>query len=134
MVKFRINFIAAVSALLLFSTCKKTIKPEVLYGKWNYIKVENLSSNPPDSVKRYELDADEAHIVFSKNDSLHIWWARRVLSKGTFKIEGDNIKFKEILPDGKTREFPFFVSEMTDKKIIFATGGEDGSTVTAVKQ
>jgi hypothetical protein len=38
------------------------------------------------------------------------------------------------MPDGKKREFPFVVSKLTDKEIIFETTGKDGSRVTAVKE
>jgi hypothetical protein len=45
-----------------------------------------------------------------------------------------NIRIKENLPAGTTRAFPFWVSELTDKEIVFATLGQDGSKVTAVKE
>jgi hypothetical protein len=131
--KYRL-FITLLVIGLDFAACKSPMKPESLYGKWKYVKVENPNSHPPDSVHRYELEAEEAHIQFFKGDSLQIWWGRRVLSHGTFKIVGDDIRFKEILADGKTRDFPFWVSQLTNKDLVFETKGEDGSRVTAVRE
>lgn len=128
------NLITGVIALALFASCQSNIKKDALYGKWKYIKVENPNSHPPDSVKSSELEMEQPYIQFSKKDSLMIWWGGKVLSHGTFRLDGSNIRFKEILAGGKTREFPFWVSKLTDKDLIFETSGEDGSKVTAVKE
>jgi hypothetical protein len=132
MIKY--NLLTALLALLIFSSCQTAIKPEALYGKWKYIKVENPNSHPVDSVSSTELATEAPYIQFSKNDSLVIWWGGKVLSHGTFQLDGSNIRVKEILADGKTREFPFYVSKLTEKDLIFSTSGEDGSKVTAVKE
>jgi len=49
-------------------------------------------------------------------------------------LDGMNIRYTEILPGGKTRTFPFFVSKITDKDLIFETLGEEGTMVTAMKE
>jgi hypothetical protein len=116
-----------------FASCKKQLTPQALYGKWNYIKVENPNSHPPDSVKHADIVAASPYILFTK-DSLIMWWGGKELSHGTFKVAGDSIVMKEILHGDTTREFAFYVSELTDKEIIFSTRGEDGSEVTAVKR
>lgn len=116
-----------------FVSCKKALTSEALYGRWNYIKVENPNSHPPDSVKHRDLVAASPYIMFTK-DSLLIWWGGKELSHGTFKTAGDSIVMNELLQDKTTRKFAFHVSELTDKEIIFSTRGEDGSEVTAVKQ
>jgi hypothetical protein len=120
--------------LCLFISCKQKIELKAgdLYGKWKYVRVENPNSNPPDSVKNDELQVQKPYILFSK-DSLQIWWGGGLLSHGSYKITGDSIQFKEILADGKTREFPFMVSKIDDKNLVFATSGVDGALVTAVK-
>jgi hypothetical protein len=125
---------AGAFALLLFVSCHSAIKPEAIYGKWKYVKVENPNSHPPDSVSSTELAQNSPYIQFSKNDSLLIYWGGKVLSHGTFRLDGSNIHFKEILADGKTREFPFWVSKLTDNDLVFETTGEDGSKVTALKE
>ncbi len=131
----RTNFLIIAVGFLLFSSCRPApIKRGALLGKWKYLKVENPNSNPPDSVSSTELEIEAPYIKFSQNDSMMIWWGGRVLSHGTFRLDGNNIRVKEILEGGKTREFPFYVSKLTDKDLVFETMGDDGSKVTAVKQ
>ena len=115
------------------TACKKPLAPEALYGRWNYVKVENPNSHPPDSVKHAELVAASPYILFTK-DSLIMWWGGKELSHGTFTVAGDSIQMNEILQDKTTRKFAFYVDKLTDKEIIFSTRGTDGSQVTAVKQ
>jgi|SRR6185312_6271920 len=120
--------------LLLFASCGPGVKPENLYGKWKYIKVENPNASPPDSVSSEDLAAQAPSIQFSKNNDLVINWGGRVLSHGKFRTEGQNIQYTETLADGKTRTFPFWVSKLTDKYLVFETKGADGSRVTAVRE
>ncbi|SDS38730.1 hypothetical protein SAMN05216490_1064 [Mucilaginibacter mallensis] len=124
----------AVILLLLIAACKPAVKPENLYGTWKYIKVENPNETPPDSVSKSTLQEESPSIRFSKGDSLTIVWGGKILSHGTFVLDGMNIRYTEILPGGKTRTFPFYVSEITDKELIFETLGEEGTRVTAVKE
>jgi len=56
--------------LLLFASCGPGVKPENLYGKWKYIKVENPNANPPDSVSSADLAAEAPSIQFSRNNEL----------------------------------------------------------------
>ena len=49
-------------------------------------------------------------------------------------IDGNNILVKEILEGGKTREFPFIVSKLDDKNLIFETKGDESARVTTVKE
>ncbi len=133
MIKGRL-FIALSLIGVILTACSSPIKPENLYGKWKYIKVTNPNRIPTDSVTSAELQIQAPYIQFTKNDSLIIYWGGKVLSHGTFKLDGSNIRYKEILADGKTRAFPFWVSKLTEKDLIFETSGEDGSRVTAVKE
>ena len=124
------------SALLFLgiASCKSTISADDLYGKWKYIKVEHPHAYPPDTVSNHDLTYAAPYIQFSANNTLIIMWSGKVLSHGKFSIDGHNINYTESLPDGSTRKFPFWVSELTDKKIVFETKGNDGSQVTAVKE
>ncbi|WP_183577512.1 hypothetical protein HDF18_11120 [Mucilaginibacter sp. X5P1] len=124
----------AIILMLLIAACKPALKPENLYGTWKYIKVENPNETPPDSVSKSTLQEESPSIRFSKGDSLTIVWGGKILSHGTFVLDGINIRYTEILPGGKTRTFPFYVSEITDKELIFETLGEEGTRVTAVKE
>ena len=119
--------------LLVFSACKSSIKPDALYGRWNYIKVFKPEANPVDSVSNLELQEMKPYIEFSEGNKLVIMWGGELLSHGTFTTEGNNIHYTEILQDGQKHVFPFYVSKLTDKEIIFETVGKDGSRVTAVR-
>lgn len=130
----KLTFLLSAVALLFFSSCGTSVKPENLYGKWKYVKVQNPNSNPPDSVSSEDLAAQAPSIEFSKNNDLVIVWGGKVLSHGKFRTEGQNIQYTETLADGKTRTFPFWVSKLTDKDLVFETKGADGSRVTAVKE
>jgi hypothetical protein len=120
--------------ILSFVACKPALVPESLYGKWKYIGVRHPNAESHDSVSTTTLQLQNPYIEFTNKDSLIINWDGRILSHGTFKMDGRNIQYKEILANGKTREFPFYVEDMQDKKLIFSTKGADGSEVTAVKQ
>jgi len=128
------KFIGGIILLAFFASCQSAIKPDILYGKWKYVKIENTSVRSTSNVTSEQLEAETPYIQFSKNDSLLIWWGGKVLSHGSYKIDGDKILVKEILADGKTREFPFIVSKLDDKNLIFETTGDDGARVTAVKE
>lgn len=118
---------------MLFSACTGGIKADMLYGKWNYVKVGVPNSSPPDTVTHAELDENKPFINFSKNGQFNIIWGGNILSHGTYDISGNNIKVKEALDGGKTRDFQFYVSELTAKSITFETTGQGGSRVTALK-
>jgi hypothetical protein len=128
-----IIYIPAILLLFLFSGCKSSIKPEDLYGKWKYTKIEHANADPPE-MPAAQLQSESPSIEFSKDNSYVIMWGGKALSHGTFTTDGMNIRIKENLPDGTTRAFPFWVSELTDKEIVFATLGQDGSKVTAVRE
>jgi len=127
------KLIAGVTLLSLLASCQLSINPETLLGKWKYVKIENNSVANATNVTSEQLEAESPYIKFTK-DSLLIWWGGKVLSHGSYKIDGDKIQFKEIQPGGKIREFPFIVSKLDDKNLVFSTQGDDGSKVTAVKQ
>jgi hypothetical protein len=128
-----IIYIPAVLLISCFASCKSSIKPEELYGKWKYIKIEK-PKDPDDIIKDADVAAQSPYIQFSKDSSLVIMWGGKVLSHGKFTIDGDNIRYTESLPDSTTRQFPFWVSKLTDKDLIFETTGENASRVTAVKE
>src|SRR4051812_8218323 len=89
--------------VIVLAACKPAPTPEKLYGTWKYVKVENPGANPPSIEPDWKLKMDNPSIVFSKNNELTIWWAGKILSHGTFKVDEKNILYKEVLPDGRTR-------------------------------
>jgi hypothetical protein len=119
--------------LLPFAACKSSVSPQDLYGKWKYKRVRNPNANPPDSVGNMTLFEQKPYIEFTQKDSLLIYWDNKVLSHGTFVIDGSNIQYTEIIPGG-VRKFPFYIERFDGKQLIFSTKGTDGSEVTAVKE
>ena len=123
-----------IPALFVLYGCKPSVKPEQLYGKWAYIKLENPNGNPPVPEPDWKLKMEKPTIEFTRNNDLVMYFNGELLAHGKFRTDGDKIQFNQILDDGQKREFPFYVLELTDKQIVFETRGEDASRVTAVKQ
>jgi hypothetical protein len=119
--------------MLLLVSCGTSVKPGNLYGKWKYIKVEH-PGNPDDTVHAETLAANSPYIQFTNDNKVLMMWGGRLISHGTFTTDGNNIKVKEELDGGQTREFPFWVISLTDKNIVFETTTGDKSRVTAVKE
>lgn len=121
--------------VLTITACKQGIKADALYGDWKYLKIDKpQSDDPSDTVSTQDLVENAPYISFSRNNELAIHWGGKILSHGTFNISGNNINYTEQLPDGKKRTFPFWVSKLDDKNIVFETMGADGSRVTAVRK
>jgi hypothetical protein len=114
--------------------CRPSISPDQLYGKWNYTRLENPNANPPFATPAVKLQYNHPSIEFIQQNQLIMKWKDTVLSQGKFKTQGHNIVYTEMLPDGKTRTFPFVVTKLTDKEITFETSGDEGTSVTAVRE
>ena len=128
------HVLVAALTICLFGACNSSITPNQLYGKWKYIKDEQPNANPPTVTSAGDLKIEDPSIQFFKDNTLQIWWGGKMISHGKFTCEGHNIQYTETLPDGSTRKFPFWVSVLTDKQIVFETKGEDGTRITAVKE
>ena len=118
--------------LLVFTSCSNTIKQEELYGRWNYLKVNN--TNPQDTLPDGELELQSPAIIFDNRQDLVIEWGGKTLSSGKFRMEGKMIRYTENLPGGQKREFPFLIKSLTDKELIFQTMEQNVTTVTALKE
>lgn len=129
------NLFAILLLIVTLPACKQGIKTDALYGDWKYLKIDKpQSDDPSDTVSTEDLKENSPYISFSKNNELSIHWGGKILSHGTFNVSGNNINYTEQLPDGKKRTFPFWVSKLDDKSIIFETMGNDGSRVTAIRK
>ena len=126
-------YLTVLALLFCLAACISSIKPEALYGKWKYTKVEHPNADPPTSLRPEDLQAQSPSIEFLSNNKFVIMWGGKALSQGTFSTVGQNIMIKEDLPGGQSRKFSFLVSKLTDKDIVFETKGDDASRVTAVK-
>jgi hypothetical protein len=129
--KIKLILFFALSGLII--SCQPPVKPGMLYGKWDYIKIEHPKGDSPD-LKADELKRQGAFIEFSKDSTYVIMWAGKPLSHGKFVANGDKIMINEELPDGTTRSFPFYITQASDKEMVFETRSEIIAKVTAVKE
>jgi len=132
MIKY-IVYLSVIVPVSFIVSCKSAIKPEELYGKWKYIRIEH-PNDPLDVIKDADVAAHSPYVQFTKDSALLIMWDGKVLSHGKFIIDGYNINYTESLPDSTTRQFPFWVSKLTDRDLIFETKGQNASRVTAVRE
>lgn len=123
-------------ALLLYVftlvSCTGSVKEDDLYGNWSYTKVES-PSNPDENLSEQEILEQKPSISFTASQDLTIMWGGKRLSFGKFRIEGNLIRYTENLGGGNTREFPFLVTKLTDKELVFETMEQNATRVTAVK-
>jgi len=115
--------------LVIFSACSTSIKPEDLYGRWNYVRIAN--ANPQDSLSEGELELQSPAIIFDRNNNLVIEWGGKKLSSGKFSMDGKMIRYTEDLPGNQKREFPFLIKQLTQSDLIFQTMERNSTTVTA---
>lgn len=120
--------------LLILAACTFTLDQQNLVGNWDYIKIENLNPGSEDSTTLADVQKAKPYIQFSKDNQLRIFWEGKQLSSGTYRIEGKMIRYKEDLPDGVQREFPFLVSKLSENELVFETMSSEGTRVTAVKR
>ena len=126
-VRIRILFIF----IVFISSCSNFVSPEDLYGRWNYVQVEN--SNSADSLTKDELKKQSPAIIFSENKDLIIEWGGKQLSHGKFRLEGKMIRYTEFLDGNRKREFPFLIKKLTDTELVFETMEQNFTRVTARK-
>jgi hypothetical protein len=126
--------IVTATIALFAAACTGSLDAQLLYGKWKYVKVGVPNSSPPDTVTTAELQESKPYLEIKPDGKFSIMWGGKLLSHGTYKISGKNLNVHEILLDGTSRDFPFYVSSLTDKQITFETLDKDGSRVKAVKE
>lgn len=118
---------------VVLAGCKHAVTATDLHGKWNYTRLEHPNQSPPGVMPTGDLREQAPYIEFM-GDSLRMVWGGQLLSHGTFTVDGTNINYKEILSDGSTRSFPFYISSFKDNTMVFETMGDDASRVTVVKE
>jgi hypothetical protein len=118
--------------LTLLIACKGNVNQQDLFGKWNYISYEyqNKSLNKPYA----NIALQTPFIVFNKDGSAAIYSSGKVLSKGSYQLDGKIIKYTEVLPDGQKRKIPFLIKELNDKQLIFQTMDAEVKIITAAKE
>jgi hypothetical protein len=128
----KINIFFISFSVLVLASCSNAIDADELYGRWDYIAVENF--NPPDSLTKEELIAQAPAILFSKDNKLVIEWGGKQLSHGTYKMDGKMIRYTEFLEGGGKREFPFLIKELGEKELVFETMEQNYTRVKAKKR
>ena len=129
---FKIIHLAIIASLLLcFSSCNNSIEQENLLGRWNYIKAVN--ADPEDITSNEELKQASPAIIFTETNDLTIEWGGKQLSKGKYKLDGKMIRYTESLEGGRTREFPFLISKLSDNELVFQTMEKNYTVVTAIR-
>ena len=118
--------------LFLFASCSASIEQKDLYGRWHYVKVVN--ADPEDITSDEELKQASPAIIFTDTNDLTIEWGGKQLSKGKYKLDGKMIRYTESLGGGRTREFPFLISKLTDTELVFQTMEKNYTIVTADKR
>ncbi|MEO3406588.1 hypothetical protein AAFN85_21920 [Mucilaginibacter sp. CAU 1740] len=127
------GFLLLAAVALFLTSCGPTVSVTTLTGKWKYVKLEHPHATPPDTMKQAELDANVPYIQFTPEMKYVIVWGGKFLSHGSFTLNHANLNVTEKLPDDKTRNFVFTVSELTESKIVFESTGPDGARVTALR-
>jgi hypothetical protein len=128
----KFTFPVLIFCILLCSSCSFEIEKNDLLGRWNYIKVVN--ADPEDITSDEELKQASPAIIFTESNDLIIEWGGKQLSKGKYKLDGKMIRYTESLEGGRTREFPFLISKLSDTELVFQTMEKNYSRVTAIKQ
>jgi hypothetical protein len=128
----KINIFFISFSVLVLASCSNAIDADELYGRWDYIAVENF--NPPDSLTKEELIAQAPAILFSKDNKLVIEWGGKQLSHGTYKMDGKMIRYTEFLEGGGKREFPFLIKELGEKDLVFQTMEQNYTRIKAKKR
>lgn len=117
--------------IMLFSSCVRGIDRKDLYGKWEYVKVQNF--NPLDSLSSAELKREKPAIIFYNDSNLLIEWGGKQLSRGSYKMDGKMIRYTESLEGGRKREFPFLIKKLGENELVFETMEQNYTRITALK-
>ncbi|TKB98708.1 hypothetical protein [Pedobacter cryophilus] len=115
-----------------FASCQSEIKQEDLIGKWKYIKYEAV--NKPSDVSSSDLiDEQQPYIVFQKEGKAEIYSSGKILSKGTFFIENQIIRYEEVLEGNVKRKIAFLIKELNQNQLVFETMDAEPKRITAEK-
>lgn len=128
----RYYIFSLIALLLLTASCSKSIEANDLYGTWNYVSV--ASFNPPDSITKQELELQSPAIIFSEGNVLKIEWGAKLISHGTYIMDGKMIRYTETLPGGTKRDFPFLIKELNENVLVFETMEQSYTRVKAIKK
>ena len=115
-----------------FTSCQSGIKQEDLIGKWKYIKYESVNKSVEAPLSAL-MDEQQPYIVFYKDGKAEIYSSGKILSRGTFYLEDQIIRYEEVLEENVKRKIPFLLKEMTLNQLIFETMDAEPKRITAEK-
>ena len=125
-------FAGIIVLTLIISGCGTTVTEQDLQGKWIYKKVSYLKENPPVIQEGEALTKKHPYLEITKEGKLSIYSEDREISKGTYVLEGNIIRYEEILEDGIKRKIPFLIKSLKNDQLTFET--MDSNTISIVAQ
>lgn len=120
------------SLFIFFASCSGSIEQNDLYGRWNYVKVVN--ADPEDITSDEEIKQQSPAIIFTASNELFIEWGGKQLSHGKYRLDGKMIRYTESLEGGRTREFPFLITKLSETELMFQTMEKNFTRVTAIRK
>jgi len=115
-----------------FGACQMAPKEDDLIGEWKYTKFECLNQNLDCPV--VDLITMQPSVVFQKKGKAAIYSSGKILSKGTYYLDDNIIRYEEILPDGRQRKIPFLIKKINQNELVFETMESQVKRVSAKKQ
>lgn len=119
-------------SIFSFVACQIAPKNKDLIGEWKYTKFECLNQNL--DCPTVDLPTMQPSIVFQKNGKAAIYSSGKILSKGTYYLEDEIIRYEEVLPNGQQRKIPFLIKKINQNELVFETMETQVKRVTAKKQ
>ena len=123
-----------VGCILFLSSCGTSIEESDLQGKWVYKEVSYLKENPPVTEKGTDLTEKHPYMLIGGQGELAIYSEDKILSKGTFTLERNIIRYEEVLEGGIKRKIPFLIKELTAKTLSFETMDSNTIRIVAEKE
>ncbi len=132
MFRSKVSYLVILPIFLSIIACSGSFKEEQLYGKWKYSKVVFTNRSPKDSLTTDEIKFQNADIEFNTDGKAKITSSGKIISSGTYFLDGKIIRYKERLQSGE-REIPFLIKMLNDNQIIFETMEQDVKQIVANK-
>ncbi|MFD1631033.1 hypothetical protein [Pseudopedobacter beijingensis] len=127
------NVLLILGLMVSLSACNKQLDKGKLIGKWNYIKVEYLREDPPVVQEGKELEEKHPYLLLSADGNASIFSEDKIISEGKYHIEGDIVRYEEMLEGNIRRKIPFLIKTLDEKNLIFETMDKNTIRITAVK-
>jgi len=118
--------------LIVLVGCIVSINRQDLVGKWNYISYEYQNKSLNKTLANIALQ--KPSIVFNKDGSALIYSSGKVLSSGTYQLDGKIIRYVEVLQNGQKRNIPFLINELNNDELIFQTMDAEVKIITSKRE